>query len=48
MSLGMTEEGVESVIQTENTDEKIAEDAEHWFRNWTETYTSSSQSDSIA
>ena len=45
MSLGMTEEEAESVIQTENTDENIAEDADKYRENLKEAYTSNSDSE---
>jgi hypothetical protein len=45
MSLGMTEEGVESMIQTESTDEKIAEAAGEYGENLREAYTSNSDSE---
>jgi hypothetical protein len=45
MSSGMTEEAAESVIQTENTDENIAEDADKYRENLKEAYTSNSDSE---
>jgi hypothetical protein len=45
ISSGMTEEEAESVIQKENIDEKIAEDAHIYLENLKEAYTSSSDSE---